>query len=267
MHGKVSAVTLVLVVVSVFLAPEALAGSVDGVAVGGAGSSTPVGLLENGRVKYFIPLSGANAGVYGVSPVSGGIAGTFSDVGKGYGYDSPSDDALQMYLRYDLAGLDVPALAAMAVFEFDDLDLKPYHDPSWFLEGIRFNYFDGAILLPLTNTLKHVTDDPTLVDGFATITVDPNNHDRITIQFPGLAPILNSLPPGSDAFYARLDFSSKVTSGICARNTRELLLSAVLTTSPLQIIAVPLPASAWVGFCVLGGMAVVRTVRRRSRGI
>ena len=239
-----------------------MAASVDGVTVAGAGSSTQIGLLESGKIKYFIPLSGSNDGVYGVSVVAGGIAGTFADWGSGYGYYD-ANDALQMYLRYDLASLDVPAATALLSFEFDDLDLVPVNDPSGFVEDIQFNYFDGTSLVSLTNTIKNVGDDPTLVDPNATITVDPTNDDHVTIDFPSLAPILNSLPAGSDAFYVRLDFSSDLLGSNCAKNTRELLVSAVLTTSPPPQPVIPLPAAAWMGLSLLGGMAGVGAIRRK----
>jgi len=247
-----------LVVAGFCMVSPAHAGSVKGVAVGSTSSSTQVGSANaQGVIDYYIPLSGANSGVYGVTAVAGGIAGTFSDGGTGYGYNDPTADALQMYLRYDLSSLDTPAATATLNFRFDDLDLTPYNDPNKFFEDVQFNYYDGTSLVNLTHTLLDVSGSVALVDLGATVMVDAADHNRVRIVFPGLASIINSLPSGSDAFYVRLDFSSFYDGGD-VWNTPEYLLSSVLTTT-----AVPVPAAAWMGMAMLGGLGIVGKIRRK----
>ncbi len=241
------------------VATPAYAGSVTGVAVGNVGSSTQVGIADaQGVIDYFIPLSQANSGVYGVTPTSSGPVGTFSDTGSGYGYNDATNDALQMYLRYDLSQLSVPAATATLSFRFDDLDLAPNNDPTGFFEDLQVHYFDGTSVQALTNTILDSGDSAALVDAGATITVDANDSNRIHLVFPGLASVINGLPTGADALYIRLDLSSKYEPGNNVRNTSERLLSSVLTTT-----MVPLPSAAWMGLVIMGGMGVVGKIRRK----
>ena len=249
-----------LLIVATAVAGPAFAGSVTGVAVDGVNSSTEVGAANaQGVIDYFIPLSGANHGVYGVTSVAGGIAGTFSDKGSGFGYNDPNNDALQMYLRYDLSSLDVPAASATLSFRFDDLDLIPNNDPYKFFEDVQFNYYDGSVLNPLTDTLLRDDDNGPvrLVDLGATVMADASDNNRVHVVFPGLAPILNALPSGADALYLRLDFSSKYKKE--AYNTAEHLLSSVLTTTA---VPVPVPSAAGLGLVLMGGLGIVGMIRK-----
>jgi len=177
-----SLVSVGLLAVATAMTQPVYAASVTGVAVDNVNSSTKVGIANaQGVIDYFIPLSSANSGVYGVTPVAGGIAGTFSDSGAGYGYNDPNNDALQMYLRYDLGQLDIPASTATLSFRFDDLDLSPFNDPYKFFEDIQFHYYDGSNLNPLTNTMLDVSDSVTLVDAAATAMADPGDNNRIHV--------------------------------------------------------------------------------------
>ena len=255
--------SLSLLVMATAAAGPVFAGSVTGVAVDSSGNPVASVTDSNGRITYFIPLNGDNAGVFGEAlsggPNAGKLAGTFSDYGDGFGYNDPNSDALKMYLRYDLSSLDANAASATLSFRFDDLDLIPNNDPYKFFEDVQFHYDDGTALNPLTDTLLRDDDNGPvrLVDLGATVMADASDNNRIHVVFPGLAPILNGLPDNADALYLRLDFSSQYKTE--AYNTAEHLLSSVLTTTTV----VPVPAAAWLGLATMGGLGILGKIRKK----
>ena len=130
---------------------------IPGYTVDGGGSTTKVVTDYNdaGKIKYYIPLNGADNeppmnypgnynGIYGVSgtsPCSNG-AGTCSDYGRGSRYNgfqaNPGDSlemALQMNIFFDLTGV-ADSAAATLDFVFDDLDLQRINDPYGFFESL-----------------------------------------------------------------------------------------------------------------------------------
>ena len=241
------------------VAGSAQAASTDAIAVGGVGLTTQVGNTNGSdQIVYFIPLSDAADGVYGVTDIGGGVlAGTTADSGSGFGYNTPGTDALEMFLYFDLSVVDDPAFNSQLTFEFDDLDLTPNNDPDGFLEDLQIQYFNSAgTEIDLTGT---ITDESQFAAGV--LSHPGGNPDRIRLDFTNLTGVINDLQDANQDLYVKLDFSSLVSSGYNVTNTAELLLASALTTN----VVVPVPAAAWMGMSLLGGMATVRRLRQSKR--
>jgi hypothetical protein len=184
-----------------------------------------------GAITFFIPLSLANGGVFGVTPHAGGTAGTFSDTGSG------ASNSLTMYLMF--TPVAVPAASATLTFSFIDLDLATVNDPVGFFESVQFFSSSGTPLTPL------ITTNGQSGGGLLTYIVSGNSTGQ-TIFFPDITSIVQN------PFFVRLNFGSQFNT--TGRNTPESL-TATLVSTP-----VPEPAS----LALFGtGMLSLGWVRRR----
>jgi hypothetical protein len=173
-----------------------------------------------GKTTFYIPLSSSNSGVYGVTPVSGGAAGTFADIGSG------TSNALTMYLMFSPVSL--PVQTATLTFLFTDLDLMYVNDPAGFFETVQFFSQTGTQLTPLitANGQSGTSPIPFTVSG---------NANTQTIFFSNVTSILQN------PFFVKLTFgSSYYTTGL---NTPEDLIATLNTTQAPTPTAVPEPAT------------------------
>jgi len=240
--------------------------SVQGIAVGSSTSTTQVGGLVGGlagpNIEYFIPLSGAFTGTYGVTPVAGGTAGTVADNGTGAGYNPAS--ALNMFIRYDLSGENNPSSATSITFDFVDLDVESINDPSGFFESIRFSYFDDlGMETLLTDTLTDASAGFSTVAPGVTAAINfTGPNDPLSIVFTGLETIVNDISDlggvYEEEFYLNVYFGSSFSRG--GGNTAEELMSSITTQT---VVPEPTAFIVWslIGFTT-GGMIYQR--RRRQ---
>jgi hypothetical protein len=194
------------------LAGVAQADSLYGVPVTASGSTTQAvptcPALEgnscynstNGMIGFYIPLKSTHSGVYGVTPHSGGTAGTYSDTGSG------ASNSLTMYLMFSPVSL--PVTAASMTFSFVDLDLHGVNDPSGFFEAVRFFSNSGTALTPW------ITTNGQSGGGTLPYTVSGNSFAQ-SIFFPDVTSILQN------PFYVQLTFGS--SSSFTGTNTMETL--------------------------------------------
>lgn len=248
---------------------------IDGVAVDSAGSSTMVGSTQSvthipDAIKYYIPLSAAQKGTYGVAgtpapctdgyPGTFGGAGTCADSGSGYGYLDSS--ALAMNIFFDMSGLPESQAAELS-FLFDDLDLINENDPDGFYESISLSYwnwntgtnaFDTTpVNVVGTITTAGVSPDPVIDAG------DPN---LITwdLDLLALGALNASAQSVNQGFWIQLGFGSRYVDSHgnpkTGTNTSEYL-AAELTVSP-----VPVPAAFWLfGTALIGFVGMSRRTK------
>jgi len=248
---------------------------IDGVAVGapGVGETPGFGSIGNGpslsnAIEYFIPLTDATNGIYGVgSNCSGNAAGTCADTGSGSGYANAN--ALQMNLFFDLS-LQPASKSAELSFLFDDLDLDGANDPPGFYESISLSYWDSnsANFVNVTGPITDVPPDPSIAP-LSPPEVDAGDPNLITWDTnliswqPGMLALaaLNDSAQAEGGFWIQLGFGSKyvyTTDGTPRRgtNTPEYL-TAQLTVSP-----VPVPAAVWLfGTALIGFVGMSRRTK------
>lgn len=236
--------------------------SINGVAVESATSSDTVGAVDpDGNTVYFIPLSSAATGTFGVTDIGSGVlAGTTSDSGSGTGYADAT--ALNMFVRYDLSSAFVPSAASEITIEFEDLDLDDLNDPSGFFESFRVSYFDDAgVEQALTDTITDLSDGfGFLATGVGASFVSGGNNDPLTLTFSGsgLTDIINDVADAggtySDEFFLNFHFGSRSSGN--NSNTAEKVISSALTS------AVPEPGSIAIWSILVAGVGFAR--RRRA---
>lgn len=272
--------------------------AIDGVAVKAPGNDASPGNVAGsigngdsltGAIEYFIPLSDATNGIYGVGDLCGGSgAGTCSDTGYGSMYDTA--DGLVMNIFFDMTGLPEAGSASLA-FQFDDLDLTPDNDPNGFFESISLSYWDwngaGYDLTSLTPTIKSSVAPPPPSSDQPQQSADPN----LVFWDLDLAAInaLNESASANDGFWMQLGFGSLYEITPCPgtyssygsksyasnggygggaggwyrykkckdpRNTPEYL------TAELTVTAVPVPAAVWLfGTALIGFICISRRTR------
>ena len=235
-------VARVLVIAAIFcgLAGAAKADTAFGVPVVANGSSTPS--VPNcpahegqscynsttGAIIFFIPLTTANGGVFGVTPHPGGTAGTFADTGSG------ASNTLTMYLMF--SPVSVPAATASLTFAFVDLDLSGVNDPDGFLENVQFFSSNGTPLTPLITTNGQ--------SGGSTLTyIVTGNPTNQTIFFPDITSIVQN------PFFVSLNFGSSYTS--TGTNTPESLTGTLVSTQVPEPSTILLMASGLLGLGLL----------------
>jgi hypothetical protein len=232
-----------------------------GVPVVALGSSTPAvpdcPTLEGdvcydpttGRIGFYVPLSPAYSGIYGVTrvpfPESTRTAGTRSD-SRWAPFTNP--DALRMFLRFSPVAL--PVGSAKLTFRFEDLDLGGANDPEKFFEAIAFYDASGN---PISGSIALMSGSCAPVP--CTLTGDSRYQ---TITFPDSSQ-LRALLTG-DPFFVELRFGSRAGGHHKKVNTMEFLW-ATLETDPLPPPRVPEPPSVllWGAAMALVGL------RRRGR--
>ena len=239
---------------AVFWFNPASAMTVDGIAVGGAGSSftSEVGNTSGGKIKYYIPLDNNKTGTYGAlsGPCTKGI-GTCSDSGSGTGYNAA--DGLAMNIYFELSGPD-PIDSASLEIKFDDLDLGPDNDPTGFFESLSFSYwglngtatdFDpSATQVGTTIKMSSELASGAFGGGNASYALgdidpsDPNITWNLDLAALGLLQTLNDSKELANGFWVQLGFGSQFSS--YGGNTPEYL-SASLSVAP-----VPVPAAVWL---------------------
>ena len=192
-----------------------------------------------GLTTFFIPLSSANSGVYGVTSVGGGnTAGTFSDVGSG------TSNALTMNIMFSPVSL--PVSSASLTFAFTDLDLSGWNDPTGFLESVQFFSATNVALTGVINS-KTSSGGGTLA---YTLTGDSTSQ---TIYFPDVSSIVVQNP-----FYVQLKFSSSYNT--TGENTPEDVIATLNYTK-----AVPEPGSLLLISLGIIGAGGLRNRFRRPR--
>jgi len=208
-------------------------------------SSTINYYASNNWIKYYIPLSSANSGIFGVN------AGTTQDYGSGYGYGN-ANTALSMFLEFDLTGAPVaPSYEGYLKFYTIDLDLLPDNDPENFKEDIQFYFTSSG-----GGAFQQATDVITSSGASGATQVYSGNWavggsgDYLTITFSDL------VIPGDPYFMAQLDFSSMYNNS--AWNTKEWL-KAELCVHP-----VPIPAAIWLLGFGMTGLGILRKYKLKS---
>jgi hypothetical protein len=186
-----------------------------------------------GAITFFIPLKPSTSGIFGVTPVTGGTAGTFADTGYG------TANALTMYLMFAPVGL--PVQSATLTFSFVDLDLAGVNDPAQFFERVKFIAQDGTALTDWITTNGQSGSSP------LAFTVSGNSTSQ-TIYFPDVTSIM------ANPFYVELQFGSQWNQK--GTNTPETL-TATLVTTPI-----PEPGTLTLVATGLAGAALSR--RRRK---
>jgi len=173
---------------------------------------------QTGEIKFFIPLSSTYSGVYGVTSVPGGTAGTVSDIGSGL------QNSLTMYLRFE--PINLSSTNASLEFVFTDLDLSGVNDPFGFTETIQFFDSQGN---SFTSPINLFNQQPG--SGELPYSISGDSYSQ-TILFSNISPIVSgNLVP--DPFFVKLSLGSQFyTNG---RNTPEFLTA--------RLASVPEPAT------------------------
>jgi PEP-CTERM motif-containing protein len=172
--------TLLVGVVLLLGALSPVSADTIGIAVSSVGSSAAVGTAApDGTISFFIPLTSAASGTYGVS-------------GKGTSSDSCTTPnclggSLEMFLRF----APVQVGANVLTLDFSDLDLIGANDPTYFLESI--------LISPNGSGPGVLIDDRT----------DPGVLSANT----GSQVLVLPMAVASNPFYVQLHFTSKFLTG------------------------------------------------------
>ncbi len=242
--------------------------------------------------EYFIPLSAAESGTFGVNG-----KGLTSDSGSGYGYEDDTKTALFMNLYFNLSTEPLAPIATDANIEFffDDLDLIPGNDPDGFHESITFKYWDsgdvnvagdGEFKLPPSLIPNNPPYDPSAENAsqltsapFTGSTYGEDAGDRdpriwnLDLAALGLIGELNDSAAELNGFWIQLGFDSKYvytrdyyypdgTLKYAAGDPRTGHNTAEYISATLHVSAVPLPSSVWLfGTALLGFIGFSRRTR------
>ena len=149
-----------------------------GIAVGGVGLSTQVGLTPaaDGTISYYVPLTTSDSGVYGARGTTSDTCSYSSTCTGGY---------LDMFLRF----APVQVGANVLTLNFSDLDLKGANDPTYFLESVTIIPTGGS------SVLIDETTDPGVLSA--------NNATQVLVLPMAVA---------SNPFYVQLHFTSSFLS-------------------------------------------------------
>jgi hypothetical protein len=261
---------LAVAIVALGVSPASADTIAWGIPVAAAGSNTQVGLpiqsldatpdgINNPTgnwVKYFIPLSLAKSGTYGVDDLNGpdpcetpgtDCAGTVVDSGSGNSY-------LDMFLKFAPVAPS-PIASARLEFEFADLDLKYVNDPSGFFESLQIFNSTGTAMTPLlTKASSTVTSGTTNGINWELSrtagSAGANWPVYLDLWGDGLAALING------PLWVEMNFA--VPAVAYGTNTAEYL-NAKLTTS--SVARVPEPASVWL---IALGLVALSIARRRA---
>src|SRR5580765_258363 len=172
--------TLLFGVVLLLGAVSPVSADTIGIAVGSVGSSVAVGsAASDGTISFFIPLTSAASGTYGVA-----AKGTSSDT-----CTTPNclGGSLDMFLRF----APVQVGANVLTLDFSDLDLVGVNDPTYFLESV--------LITPNGSGPGVLIDEST----------DPG----VLSANSGTQVLLLPMAVASNPFYVQLHFSSKFLGG------------------------------------------------------
>ncbi len=251
----------------------------EAVSAGGAKDAS-VGLSpSSNEIEYYIPLPSTHSGTYGdgAGVVCAAGFGTCANTGSGSGYGSA--DSLMMNLFFDLSSSPASSEAILSI-NFEDLDLKPIHDPSGFNESLKLSYWNvnsnsfafvgngvDGVIEHVDGLKSGVFGNPGSLNGFAASTTPDTPVDPFTwhLDLAALG-ILNNLGGLNDSastqkgFWIQLGFGSQYRysddSPKTGRNTSEFL-TAELTVSP-----VPVPAAFWLfGTALIGFVGISRRTK------
>jgi hypothetical protein len=202
-----------------------------------------------GQITFFIPLSTANGGVFGVTPHGTRTAGTYADTGSG------ASSTLTMWLMF--SPVNLPVATASLTFSFFDLDLAGVNDPFGFFETVRFYDVNGNPISPTISQNNQVGGGTTYYPLNYTVT---GNTTSQTIFFPDVTSIVQN------PFFVQLTFGSNYGTRT-GTNTSERLIATLNYTNP--IVPPPPPPNQPVPepgtmLMLASGMAGLTRLRRKA---
>jgi hypothetical protein len=202
-----------------------------GVAVGSVVSSMAVGTTaSDGTISFYIPLTSAASGTYGVSG-----KGTSSDT-----CTTPSclGGSLDMFLRFAPVQLGANVLT----LDFSDLDLIGVNDPTYFLESI---------------TITPNGSGPSVF-------IDESTDPGVLSANSGTQVLVLPMAIASNPFYVKLSFTSKFLNGTNGANGTPSG-TYVNTVETVRATIRPVPEPMTIATLGLGMIALGIVARRKSQ--
>lgn len=222
---KVSIVAAFVAAMALFSANSHAGIIATGVPVDSLGNPVAAGNVSSGgTIKFYIPLSGGYAGVYGVGGV-GLTGGGFNGQG--------GSGSMDMFLSFS------PAAGGNALaFHFEDLDLVGVNDPFGFLESIAVYNQDMSTQIAFIDSAS----DPE-------VTQASKDKQKLLVSLASVMPLDNQ------NFIAKLRFTAGPVYGY---NTPEKIKVQLVG----EYVPVPEPASMLIFTIGLLGLGVISARRR-----